>query len=86
MTEGAQIGDQKLGKNDLLYAIVDDVDQRSGQLFLRSVKLVSAAGQQPYSVTLICLNPQTGLAGVPLPKADQLKPGGRTWTVGWKVL
>ncbi|MGV3558951.1 lytic transglycosylase domain-containing protein [Larkinella arboricola] len=86
LTEGAQIGDQKLGKNDLLYAIVDDVDQRSGQLFLRSVKLVSAAGQQPYSVTLICLNPQTGLAGVPLPKADQLKPGGRTWTVGWKVL
>ncbi|MFD1141500.1 lytic transglycosylase domain-containing protein [Larkinella insperata] len=86
LTETTQIGDQKLDKNDLLYALVDDVDRRSGQIFLRSTKLVSAADQRPYKLTLIGLNPQTGLAGVPLPKADQLKPGGRVWAVGWKVL
>ncbi|GAB3273370.1 hypothetical protein GCM10027347_45700 [Larkinella harenae] len=86
LTEATQIGDQKLGKDDVLYALVDDIDQRSGQVFLRSTKLVSATDQQVYKLTLICLNPQTGLAGVPLPKADQLKPGGRSWMVSWKVL
>lgn len=86
LTESTQIGDQKLEKNDVLYALVDDIDQRSGQIFLRSTKLVSATNQQPYKLTLICLNPQTGLAGVSLPKVDQLKPGGRSWLVGWKAL
>ncbi|GAB3899690.1 hypothetical protein GCM10028803_21250 [Larkinella knui] len=86
LTKGVQIGDQKLDKNDWLYAVVDDIDRQSGQIFLRSTKLVSDTDKKAYPLTLICLNPQTGLAGVPLPKADQLKPGGRVWTVGWKVL
>ncbi|MGA0560710.1 lytic transglycosylase domain-containing protein [Larkinella sp. VNQ87] len=86
LTETTQLGEQKLGKEDRLFAIVDDIDRRTGQIFLRSTKLVSIADQQPYKMTLICLNPQTGLAGVPLPKADQLKPDGRAWTVSWKVL
>ncbi|GAB3332442.1 hypothetical protein GCM10027299_38940 [Larkinella ripae] len=85
VTEATQIGDQPLGKDDVLFAVVDDIDPRSGQVFLRSTRLVSAT-QQPYKLTLICLNPQTGLAGVPLPKADQQKPGGRSWMVSWKVL
>jgi len=83
LVQNAQIGDQKLGKDDLLYAVIDDVDQRSGQLFLRGNKLISAADQRPYSFSLICLNPRTGLAGVPIPKATQLKPG---WTIGWKAM
>jgi membrane-bound lytic murein transglycosylase D len=86
LTKDVVIGDQKLGKNDVLYATVDDVDRQSGQIFLRSTRLVAVADKKAYKLTLICLNPQTGLAGVPLPKADQLKTGGRTWTVGWKVL
>jgi membrane-bound lytic murein transglycosylase D len=86
LTKDVQIGDQKLSKNDLLYAIVDDVDRQSGQIFLRSTKLVADSDKKSYKMTLICLNPQTGLAGVSLPKADQLKPGGRVWTVDWKVL
>ncbi|WP_170299281.1 lytic transglycosylase domain-containing protein [Larkinella terrae] len=86
LTSEVQIGDQKLGKNDVLYAVVDDVDRQTGQLFLRSTKIVSPSEKQPYKLNLICLNTQTGLAGVPLPKADQLKPGGRGWVVDWKVL
>ncbi|RRB07796.1 lytic transglycosylase domain-containing protein [Larkinella rosea] len=86
ITSEVQIGDQKLGKNDVVYAVVDDVDTQSGQLFLRSTKIVSTVDKLPYKLTLICLNQQTGLAGVPLPKADQLKPGGRGWLVDWKVL
>lgn len=86
LTRDVQIGDQKLSKNDVLHAVVDDIDRQNGQLFLRSIQLVANADKKTYKLTLICLNPQTGLAGVPLPKADQLKPGGRAWLVDWKVL
>lgn len=79
----AEIGDQRLSRNDLLYATVDDVDTRRGQIFLRATKLVSEIDQKPYKLTLICLNPRTGLAGVAIPKADQMKQG---WTVGWKAM
>ncbi|WP_266364259.1 lytic transglycosylase domain-containing protein [Tellurirhabdus rosea] len=81
ITEEAQIGDQKLAKNDLLLAVVDDVDARTGQIFFRTTKIVSETTKEVAQVTLICLNPRTGLAGVKLPKPA--KPG---WTVGWKAI
>ncbi|WP_128546238.1 lytic transglycosylase domain-containing protein [Larkinella soli] len=86
LTREVEIGERKLGRNDLMMAVVDDIDRKNGQIFLRSTGFVSEQTKQPYQLTMICLNPQTGLAGVPLPKAEQIKPGNPAWTIGWKAM
>lgn len=79
LTEAVQIGEDELQAGDLLYAVVDDVDTQ-GNLFLRATKAISAQTQTTIPITLIAMNPATGLAGVPRPKA--IKPG---WVVQWKL-
>ncbi|WP_198174829.1 lytic transglycosylase domain-containing protein [Spirosoma arboris] len=79
LTEDIQIGDDALKTGDILYAIVDDVDTR-GNLFLRATKAVSAQENITVSLTLLAMNPATGLAGIPRPKV--IKPG---WVVQWKL-
>ena len=79
LTESIQIGDDELKSGDVIYALVDDIDAR-GNLFLRVTKAISAQTNTAISLTLIAMNPATGLAGVPRPKV--LKPG---WVVQWKL-
>ena len=79
LTEAVQIGEDELQAGDLLYAVVDDVDTQ-GNLFLRATKAISAQTKTAIPITLIAMNPVTGLAGVPRPKA--VKPG---WVVQWKL-
>lgn len=79
LTDDIQIGEEALKTGDLLYAIVDDVDTR-GNLFLRVTRAVSAETKAVIPLTLLAINPATGLAGVPLPKNP--KPG---WVVQWKL-
>ena len=79
LTEAIQIGDDELKPGDVLYALVDDIDAR-GNLFLRATKAVSVGTNSAIPLTLIAINPTTGLAGVPRPKA--FKPG---WVVQWKL-
>ncbi|GAB4027238.1 lytic transglycosylase domain-containing protein [Spirosoma gilvum] len=79
LTEAIQIGEDELQAGDLLYAVVDDIDTQ-GNLFLRATKAVSSQTKSTIPITLIAMNPATGLAGVPRPKA--IKPG---WVVQWKL-
>ena len=79
LTEDIQIGEDELKVGDVLYAIIDEVDMQ-GNLFLRATKAISAQTHNATPITLIAMNPVTGLAGVPRPKI--LKPG---WLVQWKL-
>lgn len=79
LTEDAQFGEDEFRAGDILYAVVDDVDER-GTLFLRATKLVSAQTKAVTSLTLMAINPDTGLAGIVRPNV--LKPG---WVVQWKL-
>ena len=79
LTEDLQIGEDELKTGDVLYAVVDDVDAR-GNLFLRATKAISSQTKAPIPLTLIAVNPATGLAGLPRPKV--IKPG---WVVQWKL-
>ena len=73
------VDQEKFTEGDLLYAIVDDVDA-SGNLFLRVTKAVSSTADRPVPLTMLAINPATGLAGIPAPKAT--KPG---WVVQWRI-
>ncbi|GAB3563709.1 hypothetical protein GCM10027578_07900 [Spirosoma luteolum] len=79
LTEPLQIGEDDLKPGDALYCVVDDIDAQ-GHLFLRATKAVSAESKATIPLTLIAINPVTGLAGIPRPKV--LKPG---WVVQWKL-
>ncbi|WP_460980854.1 lytic transglycosylase domain-containing protein [Spirosoma fluminis] len=79
LTEDVQIGEDALKVGDVLYAVVDDIDAR-GTVFFRATKAISAETRSTISLTLMAMNPATGLAGVPQPK--QIKPG---WLVQWKL-
>lgn len=79
LTEELQIGEEQLHAGDALYAIVDDIDSR-GNLFFRATKAISSQTKTVVPITLMAINPATGLAGVPRPKT--VKPG---WLVQWKL-
>lgn len=79
LTEDVQIGEDALKIGDVLYAVVDDVDAR-GNLFLRATKAIPADTKKPISLTLLGMNPGTGMAGLTLPK--KIEPG---WIVQWKL-
>ncbi len=79
LTENVQIDENNLKKGDILYAVVDDIDMR-GNLFLRATKAVLAETNTTVPVTLLAINPATGLAGIARPKV--IKPG---WLVQWKL-
>ena len=79
LTEDVQIGQDHLHTGDTLYAVVDDID-RQGRLFLRATKAMSKEADIAVSLTLLALNPTTGLAGISVPKT--IEPG---WIVQWKL-
>ncbi|GAB3641122.1 hypothetical protein GCM10027423_17580 [Spirosoma arcticum] len=79
LTEDVQIDEDQFKAGDALYAVVDDVDVR-GHLFLRATKAISAQTKTVVPLTLMAINPATGLAGVPRPKT--VKAG---WVVQWKL-
>lgn len=79
LTDSIQIGDDELQAGDILYAVVDDID-RQGNLFLRATKAISSQTKATIPLTLLAMNPVTGLAGIPKPKV--IKPG---WVVQWKL-
>ncbi|MDB5242432.1 MAG: lytic transglycosylase, partial [Spirosoma sp.] len=79
LTEDVQIGEDQLKAGDALYAVVDDVDGH-GNLFLRATKAIATQTKVSVPLSLMAINPATGLAGVPRPKT--VKAG---WLVQWKL-
>jgi membrane-bound lytic murein transglycosylase D len=79
LTQPTRIDGMDFQPGDQLYALVDDVDAQ-GRVFLRATKLQSATDGNFLAVSLIALNPVSGLAGLPLPKS--LRVG---WRVQWQI-
>ncbi|MFD2571681.1 lytic transglycosylase domain-containing protein [Spirosoma soli] len=79
LTEDVQVDEDALKAGDVLYALVDDIDNR-GTIFLRATKVITATTKETIPLTLTAINPATGLAGLPRPKV--IKPG---WVVQWKL-
>ncbi|MEZ0541898.1 lytic transglycosylase domain-containing protein [Fibrella arboris] len=79
ITHDAQVGEVELKEGDLLYAVVDDIDNQ-GYIFLRATKTISAQTKEVTPITISAMNPATGLLGLPLPKKI---PAG--WRVQWKT-
>ncbi|RIV22674.1 lytic transglycosylase domain-containing protein [Fibrisoma montanum] len=79
LTENVQIGDDELKAGDALYAVVDDIDA-NGMVFLRATKAISADTKTVIPLSLLAMNPATGLAGVPRPKVVKIG-----WVVQWKI-
>lgn len=79
ITRNAQVGEVDLKEGDLLYAVVDDLDNQ-GHIFLRATKVLSAETKETTPITISAMNPATGLLGLPLPK--KLLAG---WLVQWKT-
>jgi len=68
---------------DILYATVEDVDSKTGKVFLRADRLYSAGEKQTYSLALAAVDASTGRIGIKLTDVDQIKAG---WILTWKVL
>jgi membrane-bound lytic murein transglycosylase D len=79
LTDNVQIEENELKTGDMLYAVIDDMDAR-GNLFFRATKAISATTNIVIPLTLLAINPTTGLAGIPRPKL--IKTG---WIVQWKL-
>lgn len=79
LTQDVTIAEDEFKADDVLYALVDDVDAR-GVVYLRATKLVSSVSKAVVPVTLLAINPFTGLAGITLPKLVKAD-----WEVSWKV-
>ena len=79
LTEDVQVGEDRLKAGDIIYALIDDIDGR-GNVFLRATKGISSETKTTVQLSLMAMNPATGLAGVPHPKV--IKPG---WVVQWKL-
>jgi hypothetical protein len=79
LTEDVQIEETQLHKGDYLYALIDDIDQQ-GNIFFRATKAITADGTTTIPLSLLAINPATGLAGVPKPKTIQ-----KGWQIDWKL-
>ena len=79
LIQDVTIAEDEFKAGDVLYALVDDVDPR-GVVYLRATKLVSSVSKAVVPVTLLAMNPHTGLAGIRLPKTVKAD-----WEVSWKV-
>ncbi|WP_461141624.1 lytic transglycosylase domain-containing protein [Spirosoma pomorum] len=79
LTEDVQIDETQLHKGDYLYALIDDIDQQ-GNIFFRATKAITADGTTTIPLSLLAINPATGLAGIPKPKTIQ-----KGWQIDWKL-
>ncbi|WP_338871237.1 lytic transglycosylase domain-containing protein [Spirosoma sp. SC4-14] len=83
LTRGGLAANKDVEEGDVLYAVVEDIDTKTGKLYLRADKLYSASDRQTYSLSLAAVDASTGRIGIKLPDVDQLKSG---WILTWKAL
>jgi membrane-bound lytic murein transglycosylase D len=83
LTRDGIAGGKDVDEGDVLYAVVEDIDTKSGKLFLRADKLYSADEKHTYNLTLAAVDASTGRIGIKLPDMDQVKSG---WILTWKAL
>ncbi len=83
LTRNGIAEDVTVSEGDRLYAVVEDIDSKTGKVFFRADKIYTASNQQLTSLPLAAIDASTGRVGIKLPDVDQMKAG---WTLTWKVL
>ena len=83
LTRNGIANDVTVSEGDRLYAIVEDIDTKTGKIFFRADKVYTDGGQQTMTLPLAAINASTGRVGIKLPDVDQMKAG---WILTWKVL
>ncbi len=70
-------------ENDILYAVVEDIDPKTNKVYLRADKLYSMSDRQTYPLALAAVDASTGRIGIKIPDVAQVKAG---WILTWKAL
>lgn len=83
LTRKSVADDVTISEGDRLYAVVEDIDLKTGKIFFRADKLYTADSQQTMALPLAAVDASTGRIGIKLPDVDQIKAG---WILTWKVL
>ncbi|MBO0951769.1 transglycosylase SLT domain-containing protein [Fibrella forsythiae] len=72
-----------VSEGDRLYAVIEDIDNKTGKIYFRADKLYTDGSQQSMQLPLAAVDASTGRIGLKLPDVDQMKAG---WILTWKVL
>lgn len=83
LTRDGMVGNQQVEEGDVLYAVIEDIDQKANKVYLRSEKLYSASDKQTHSLALAAVDASTGRTGIKLSDLTQMKSG---WILTWKSL
>lgn len=83
LTRSNIIDKKQVEEGDILYAIVEDIDQRNNKVYLRADKIYSTSDRQTYYLSLAAVDASTGRIGVSLNDIDRVKAG---WILTWKQL
>ncbi|XWW44095.1 lytic transglycosylase domain-containing protein [Fibrella sp. USSR17] len=83
LTRNGMADNVTVSEGDRLYAIVEDIDLKTGKVFFRADKLYTAGSQHTMNLPLAAVDASTGRIGIKLPDVEQMKAG---WTLTWKVL
>lgn len=83
LTRDGMVGNRQVEEGDVLYAVIEDIDQKANKVYLRSEKLYSASDKQTYSLALAAVDASTGRIGIKLSDLIQVKSG---WLLTWKSL
>lgn len=83
LTRKGMADGKAVDEGDILYAVVEDIDQKTGKVFLRADKLYSTSEKYTYNLSLSAIDASTGRIGIRLPDVNQVKEG---WILTWKTL
>lgn len=83
LTRKGMADGKAVDEGDILYAVVEDIDQKTGKVFLRADKLYSTSEKYTYNLSLSAIDASTGRIGIKLPDVNQVKEG---WILTWKTL
>ncbi|MBC7569251.1 MAG: lytic transglycosylase domain-containing protein [Spirosoma sp.] len=70
-------------ENDILYAVVEDIDKKTNKVYLRADRLYSVSDKRTYPLALAAVDASTGRIGIKIPDVAQVKAG---WILTWKAL
>ena len=83
LTRNGLADEVTISEGDRLYAVIEEIDQKTGKIFFRADKLYTAGSQQTKVLPLAAVDASTGQIGINLRDVDQMKAG---WILTWKVL
>lgn len=83
LTRNGMADGREVEEGDIMYAVVEDIDTKTGKVYLRADRLYSASERHTYNLSLSAIDASTGRIGIKLPDVNQVKEG---WILTWKAL